>query len=191
MALVEVTCEVSAGDLLVGGGTLLLAFFTAWLAFRTSRQVELTKESLGLSRESIEALDRPFVIATPNEDHHVLGFIEPGAEHPGVRLAYRLWNIGKGPAIITDVSLSDSSTGREYLTAAEKVQRAIAVAPAGRDELSVLADGPPGVGASLRLSISYRAASGLPYRTESSVDVVEDLFCICRDFRREADGEGV
>lgn len=65
MAIVDVTCEVSAGDLLVGGGTLLLAFFTAWLAFRTSRQVELTKEGLGLSRESIEALDRPFVIATP------------------------------------------------------------------------------------------------------------------------------
>lgn len=180
---------MTAGDLLVGAGTLLLAAFTAWLAFRTSRQVELTKESLGLSRESIEALDRPFVIATPNEHNRVLGFVEPGPEHPGARFSYRLWNIGKGPAIITDVSLFDQSTGREYLTEAEKVQRAIAVAPAGRDELSPLAGGPPGVGAKLKLRISYRSASGTSYRTESSVDVVENLYCICRDFRRMANGE--
>lgn len=180
---------MSAGDLLVGAGTLLLAVFTAWLAFRTSRQVKLTKESIGLSRESIEALDRPFVIATPNEHHRVLGFVEPGPEHPGVRFAYRLWNIGKGPAIVTDVSLSDPSTGREYLTEAEKVQRAVAVPPAGRDELSLLAGGPPGVGAKLRLRVSYDSASGLNYRTESSIDVVEDLYCICRDFRRDP-GDG-
>jgi len=88
MGLVEVSSEMSAGDLLVvGAGTLLLAVFTAWLAFRTSRQVKLTKESLGLSRESIEALDRPFVIATPNGHHRVLGFLEPGPEHPGLRFA--------------------------------------------------------------------------------------------------------
>lgn len=180
---------MTAGDLLVGAGTLLLACFTAWLAFRTSRQVKLTEQSLDLSRESIEALDRPFVIATPNEDHQVLGFIEPGPEHPGMRFAYRLWNIGKGPAIVTDVSLFDPSSEREYLTGAEKFQRASAAAPAGRDELSVLADGPPGVGAKLRLRISYQSASGMSYSTESSVDVVENLYCTCRDFRRRAEDE--
>lgn len=185
MGLVEVSSQMSAGDLLVGAGTLLLAAFTALLALRTSRQVKLTKESLRLSRESIEALDRPFVIATPNEDHRVLGFIEAGPEHPGVRFAYRLWNIGKGPAIVTDVSLFDPSTDREYLTEAEKVQRAIAVAPAGRDELSLLAGGPPGVGAKLRLRVSYQSGAGLAYRTESSVDVFENLYCICQDFRRD------
>jgi hypothetical protein len=190
MELVEVSSEMSAGDLLVGAGTLLLAVFTAWLAFRTSQQVKLTRESLGLSRESIEALDRPFVIATPNEHHRVLGFLEPGPEHPGLRFAYRLWNIGKGPAIVTDVSLVDPSTGREYLTEAEKVQRAIAVAPAGRDELSPLVRGAPGIGAKLKLRVNYQSASGMAYSTESNVAVVENLYCICQDFRRTS-GEGM
>jgi hypothetical protein len=185
MALVQLTSEMSAGDLFVGVGTMLLAAVTAWLAARTSREVALTKEGLALNRESIEALDRPFIVATPNDIHGLVGFIEPGPEHPGFRFAYRLWNIGKGPAIVNDVSLIDLSTQHEYLTDVERIERAVAVAPSGRDELSSLADGaPPGVGAHLALRISYRSASGMSYMTHSSIEVVEGLRCICRDFRR-------
>jgi hypothetical protein len=61
---------------------MLLAVFTAWLATRTSREVKLTKEGLALNRESIEALGRPFVVATPNDHFGLIGFIEPGPEHP-------------------------------------------------------------------------------------------------------------
>jgi hypothetical protein len=190
MGFLEVSSEMSAGDLLVGVGTLLLAVFTAWLAFRTSRQVQLSRKSLTLNRESIEALDRPFVIATPNGHHNVMGFIEPGPDHPGMRFAYRLWNIGKGPAIVTNVRLTDDDARREYLTPAEEVQRPVATAPAGRDELSVLADEPPDTAETLHLRITYESANGRSYTTHSNVEIVENLFCICQDFRREPHDEG-
>lgn len=66
--------EMTAGELIVGVGTGALAAFTAWLAARTSREVKLTERGLGLTRESIEALDRPFVVVTPNEHHQAVAF---------------------------------------------------------------------------------------------------------------------
>jgi hypothetical protein len=43
-------------------GTLALAGFTAWLARRTSAEVRISEKQIRLSRESIEALDRPFLM---------------------------------------------------------------------------------------------------------------------------------
>jgi|GEM_PF-3840195 len=176
----QVTDEMTAGELLVGIGTLALALFTAWLAKRTSREVQLNEISLALTRESIEALDRPFVIATPNENYAALAFLEPGPVHPGMRFAYRLWNIGKGPAIVEHVSLKEG-TGRELLI--DSFERAIS-APGVRDELNSLKEGIPGVGAQLSLQIHYRSAAGRTYTTVSRLLVVEDFNCICESFQR-------
>lgn len=182
----EVTGEMTAGDLLVGVGTLLLAAFTFRLAQRTSREVTLTEEALALNRESIEALDRPFVIATPDGNHHLLGFKELGSEHPGWRFVFRLWNMGKGPAIVEHMSLVESFRHHEYLTGDESMERAVAMDPPVFDGLSrLVGNAPPGPNADLVLRIHYRSASGVGYVTTSKVHVTNDLSCICTDFRRE------
>ncbi|HEV7481503.1 MAG TPA: hypothetical protein VGO13_00185 [Solirubrobacterales bacterium] len=185
MCLIDLTSEMTAGDALVGAGTILLAGFTGLLAKKTSGEVELTKRGLDLTRESIEAADRPFVIATPNEERQAIGFLDPGPGHDGIRFVYRLWNIGKGPAIVAHVSLVDATSGREYLSEEGQFERAVAIAPAGRDELGLLVDGAPGVGAELILQVNYRSAAGNEYMTRSQVAVVDGLLCICRDFRRQ------
>src|SRR5947209_1259249 len=126
----SVTGKMTGGDVVVGAGTLLLAASTAFLAVRTSREVKLTEQQVGLSRESIEALDRPFIIAMPNGNHAILGFVEDLPGHPGWRFAFRLWNIGKGPGIVQHVSLSDPANRREYLTpVAQDIERPVAIAP--------------------------------------------------------------
>jgi hypothetical protein len=93
----HLTDEMTAGELLVGIGTLALALFTAWLAKRTSREVQLNEISLGLTRESIEALDRPFVIATPNGDHGTIAFLEPGPSHPECDSSIASGTSARGP----------------------------------------------------------------------------------------------
>jgi hypothetical protein len=183
----EISGDMSAGELLVGIGTLLLALFTYRLARRTSDVAELTESGLALSRESIEALDRPFIIASPGEPHRLLGFSDKlGPEHPGWRFVFRLWNLGKGPAIVENMPLIDSVTEHNYLTVNETMERAVAMQPPVYDGLSTLVDNsPPGAGAELTLRITYRSASGARYVTISRVMVTEDLSCICADFVRE------
>lgn len=181
----KVSWEMNAGELLVGTATLLLATITAWLARRTSRQVTISEKGLGLTRESIEAFEKPFMIATPDANYTMLGFKEVGPQHPGWRFVYRLWNLGKGPAIVENMSLVDNR-GREYLTSSERMERPIAVDPPVFDGLSTLVDNSaPGTNTELTLRIRYRSASGRRYTTVSRVEVTDDLSCICTDFRRE------
>jgi len=181
----RVTDQMTAGDLLVGIGTLALALFTAWLAQRTSREVRLNEANLALTRESIEALDRPFVIASPSNLYKTMAFRE-FEEHPGMRFIYCLWNVGKGPAIVDQVALLDRR-GVDHLAEMDSIQRAIAV-DGVRDEITpVSSDGLPGPGYptdELKLQISYRSASGRRYMTESMLMVTSDLLCTCRNFRR-------
>jgi hypothetical protein len=182
----RISGDMTAGELLVGVGTLALAAFTAWLAARTSAEVKVSEEQIRLSREGIEALDRPFIIASPDEEHSLLGFAEVGPQHAGWRFVYRLWNIGKGPAIVENMSLVDASTQREYLTSNEKMERPVAMQPPVYDGLSQLvSNSPPGAGAELILRITYRSASGTRYVTSSRVQVTGNLSCICTDFQRE------
>jgi hypothetical protein len=54
---ISITGQMTAGELAVAVGTLLLAGFTVLMAHRTGREVELT-------RESIEAIDRPFLVGS-------------------------------------------------------------------------------------------------------------------------------
>jgi hypothetical protein len=178
--------EMTAGDLLVGLGTLLLATFTWNLARRTSKAVKISEVGLELSRESIEALDRPFVIATPDGNRSLLGFAEVGPEHPGWRFVYRLWNLGKGPAIVDAMSLVDAVSQREHLTQDELMERPVAMTPPVYDGLSRLeGNSPPATGSELTLRIWYRTASGTRYVSISRVKVTGNLSCICTDFRQE------
>lgn len=181
--------KINLGDLLVAIGTLLLAFFTYRLATRTSRVAALTERGLALSRESIEALDRPFIIASPDEQHQLLGFSNQlGPEHEGWRFVYRLWNLGKGPAIVEQMSLVDPDSSREYLDESEKMERSVAMNPPVHDGLTKLRNGTPGAGANLLLKITYRSASGSRYATVSRLLVTDNLSCICTDFQRTALG---
>jgi hypothetical protein len=186
-ATLYISGEASLGDLLVAFGTLLLAVFTYLLARRTNHAVGVSEQGVALNRESIEASERPFLIATPDANHSLLGFTEPGSEHPGWRFIYRLWNLGRGPAIVDGMSLIDIATGYEYLTTDEQMERPVAMNPPVYDGLSRLsANIPPAPSSNLILRISYRSASGQHYVSTSTVIVTENLSCICSDFRREA-----
>jgi hypothetical protein len=183
---VTVVSRVSVGDLIVGGGTLLLAGFTALLARQTRDAVAVSERGLELNRAGVEALDRPFVIASPDQERSLLGFAEPGGAHEGWRFVYRLWNLGKGPAIVDDMSLVETTGGREFLTADESMERAVAMNPPVFDGLSRLEHGaPPGAGAEMSLRIWYRSSAGARYVSISRLQVTGDLSCICTDFRQE------
>lgn len=55
MALIHISPDMTAGDLVVGVGTLLLALFTFTLARKAGREVKVSEEQVRLARESIEA----------------------------------------------------------------------------------------------------------------------------------------
>ncbi|HVO53196.1 MAG TPA: hypothetical protein VMT37_02175 [Solirubrobacterales bacterium] len=96
MAFIELTPQMTIGELVVGLGTLALAGFTAWLARRTSAEVHISEEQMRLSRESIEALDRPFLVLT----HYSR---EPGIGITQNLLLLRAENLGRGPALFESV----------------------------------------------------------------------------------------
>lgn len=54
MAFLQITPDMTAGEILVGTGTFALAGFTGWLARRTSAEVEINEEQMRLSRERVE-----------------------------------------------------------------------------------------------------------------------------------------
>jgi hypothetical protein len=156
LAGIHMSGDLTLGDLIVGLGTLALAGFTYLLARKTGQEVGWTRrsvvaseENVRLTRQSVEAQDRPFVVATPPQE------ALPGREkalgtelreqrpmrfqrHESAQLApnwrgkqdtppdtpqhwffhVRLWNVGKGPAIVTDLSFKDS--GREVLSANDR-----------------------------------------------------------------------
>ena len=112
-ALIDVTRQMTAGDLLVGVGTLALA--------------GLTYLSVRVARQSLEAADAPLVIGAhvPKDSQGLEDIIkQPAAaavfklpfaglltpeiqlkDHPGRLFVMRLWNVGRGPAVLKDVRL--------------------------------------------------------------------------------------
>jgi hypothetical protein len=98
--------KVGPGDYIVGGGTLALALGTLWLARQTARQADLTKQS-------VEDAERPYVIATPHEDRPE-GLTFETSMH-NLHFYYRLWNIGRGPALVFNVGLQENDQ-RELIT---------------------------------------------------------------------------
>jgi hypothetical protein len=99
MAWLHFTGDLPLGDLLVAVGTLLLAGFT-W------RLAQQTKADVALTRQSVEAIDMPFVIATAIPTAGTIQFHRAGsAVYTETGLQVRLWNLGQGPAIVTNASL--------------------------------------------------------------------------------------
>ena len=118
-----------------------------------------------LSRESIEALDRPFIVPGRRTGRGVL----VGDGH----LTARLHNHGKGPALVEEVQLVDGSWTQYLKNPFENSVRAIA--PAGHLELHIaLTKSPPSEGGELSFRAFYRSASGVRYVTVSEARVVAD-----------------
>ena len=190
--------DLSLGDLLVGFGTLALAGFTYKLARQTGREVDLTRrsveaaedgitlsrEQVDLTRVSIEAQDRPFVIASANERApHAIMFRQLGSGPNAGQWAFtfRLWNLGRGPAIVDGFSMRD---GQGELVGFDDVERPISTL-GGRDEdWPLTSQRVPGPGADCELRISYRSGSGASYETTQRLYVRPDLTCLARDYRR-------
>ena len=185
-SLIHLSGDLTLGDLLVGVGTLALAGFTYRLSVYTQRQVhesgrEITtsRESLQVARDSTEAADRPYVIPTPMPGTSNIEFRANG------ELTIRLWNLGRGPAIVSDVQLVlgdhevlASLPGFIPVHAGGAADQALRVrGPVvdlmGRDEL----------GEQGTLRVFYNSASGTTYMTLSAVRRIETRIA-CRHFIR-------
>jgi hypothetical protein len=172
--------DLTAGDAVVGFGTLLLAVGTFSLAWITRRDVASTERELALTKQSVDALDMPYVIGVPNPK---LG----GGIVLDEKLRIRLWNIGKGPALVEAVSLS--SIAEPFQLIAEPFLTAELPIQAGevRDEEF---DAESGVRAGIRvLRITYRHSNGERYETCSEVEIDggnQQVRCVT--YRREGPG---
>jgi len=157
---------LNAGDAIVAVGTLALAGVTFWLAWQTRREVGLTTSSIELTREGIEAQDMPYVIATPNPR-------VPGPDAAWMpwsgsgnrwQLSLRLWNIGKGPAIVQDVQLD---LDHEYLL---PMRGQVPIAAGQAADVTLQGNWqPPGGDQAGLLRIYYRHSSGRVYMTRERV----------------------
>ncbi len=179
MAFLQITPDMTAGEVLVGTGTLALAGFTGWLARRTSAEVEISEEQMRLSRESIEALDRPFVIP---KRHSGINRIPIGEGF----IVFRMENLGKGPALVEDIQLI-GDPWNEYLDNALE-GRVFAISPGDGTNvrLPLIGDEPP-EGAVLGLRIFYRSASAAEYVTQSTLEVLTHSLCEFVGHYREHD----
>lgn len=147
--------KVAAGDYIVGAGTLALALGTVWLARHAARQADLTKQS-------IEDAERPFVIATPHDEHpEGLGLFKD--DDGDLWFFYRLWNIGRGPALVIAVGLREGEEGRELMTFSKP--RALARDGAADLEAKIPKHTEP-LPNRFTLRIMYLDGSRRPYLTE-------------------------
>jgi hypothetical protein len=187
--------EIAAGDALVGLGTLALAWFTWRLARQTKADVET-------SQHAIEAADMPYVIATPVSTKEQvfmrrsrergptllvkqhLGFVD-GDGGPDVEM--RLWNVGKGPAIVKHVQLDIND---RQVTGHLSTQYPIAPAQVADIRLETLIKSVDDLKIREhpmmmrgRLRIVYAHASGTSYETNSMVHV-DGMSLVCDSFER-------
>jgi hypothetical protein len=185
-AFIHLSGDLTLGDLLVGVGTLVLAAFTYLLALRARQQVEesgqeivTSREGLEVARESIEAADRPFVIPTPM----------PGSSGIELRanseLTIRLWNLGRGPAIVSDVQLELGD--HEVLTS---LGGFIPIHAGGAADQALRLRGPVNdligrgeLGDHGTLRVFYNSASATSYMTLCAVRRIETRI-VCRHFTR-------
>jgi hypothetical protein len=183
---IHLSGDLTLGDLLVGVGTLGLAGFTYRLSFYTQRQVEASgreiatsREGLEVGREGIEAAERPYVIPTPMPGSSGIEFRSNG------ELVIRLWNLGRGPAIVSDVLLELG--GRDILSS---LGGFIPVHAGGAADDALRVRGPVvdligrgELGEQGTLRIFYNSASATSYMTRAAVRRV-DRSIVCRHFMR-------
>jgi hypothetical protein len=189
----EVSDNMDFGELIVAVGTFALAMGTlalAWITRRLARSTKVSaeaakesadaaRESAKAERDSVEAMAMPYVIAMPVEGSQEIRRVHPGGGRGGM-LRLRLWNLGSGPGIVTNICLT--SHGTELLVA---LPWGI---PLGADKQFntrvVVADWPTSATiASLR--IEYLHSNGRAYRTESDVAIDEGVLT-CLTFRRSS-----
>jgi hypothetical protein len=186
------TCALSVGDvaqLVVGAGTGALALVTWKLARRTSEEVDISRRGLALTRESIEALDMPFLVASfdleyPNVD--LSPVFEGDSEEPvdaEWTVGMNVENIGRGPAILYGaIAIPDDAEQEPQ----ERWAAELAFKPGETMELSVRTTVDPDPGRTLRLILRYRSASGAGYVTRHRVRVLKQGRTARLDVRREA-----
>jgi hypothetical protein len=194
--------HVTVGDLVVGGGTIALALFTRSLAGETRTLALQTRQDVALTAQSIEASDLPFVIPSPAPLDSgnmpapldfTTGFLKAGPPREAIAfgragdnqwLTLRLWNLGKGPAIVTAVRLTFGTT-----RVLEDIPSDLPIAAGqARDDMFAVVHGTvvPADAANLtgELIIHYRHASGTSYTTACGV-VVNGVEMRCDRFARE------
>lgn len=145
VTFIDITPDMTAGDLIVGVGTLALAGFT-WLVARRTRN-------------SIEALDRPFIFVSRRDNDSI---VRMGKD----AMYFSLTNLGKGPGIVHEVELLAPS-GKNLFSGSLEDVRAIRPETVDTVDLEMKLSARPAIGQRLRLRTLYRSASDFPYVTDS------------------------
>jgi hypothetical protein len=196
---VRIDHRMSAGDLAVGLGTAALAFFTWGLAKQTRADVATSAESvrlaridIELSRKTLQATDMPYVIPSdapfdpngrvaPDRPEYLRGIVFHEGHRRAV-LIVRLWNIGKGPAIVKNVGLTVGPT-----RILETLIGQMPITPGdARDEELLCVSGtnvPPEKLMRGTMTIDYLHSDGSEWRTECQVTITGSALT-CETFRR-------
>jgi hypothetical protein len=166
--------EIELGDLVVGAATLLLALGTFLLARSSSK--------------SLEALDLPFVIATPERGDGAFELMPIGpVGHPpdeaGWALSVELANLGAGPGIVELIEIHETETGGQINDADWEVDEVLAKGQT-KDVGIPLREAPPSEGTWLSVDVYYRSASGRSYKTIHKIRIARNQGAVRRTFRR-------
>jgi hypothetical protein len=190
---VDLSGTIGLGEVLVAVGTLALAFITWRLARTTGQSVHAARDSVEAERATVEAMAMPYIVATPSMPAVIAQTIggEPAEYPPEIHrgrdletnqwmLRLHLWNIGTGPAIVTDLRVTASD--KEFVRGLP--QHLPIGATLANDAEALVSDWPTDqTFASLR--IDYLHSSGKRYITKSDV-MIEDDTVICYTYERLA-----
>lgn len=156
---------LSLGDLVVGAGTLFLALVTWRLAKSTAA--------------SVEALDLPFLLATPDSQGAFnLQAVDPGDKDTDVEwaLSVELKNLGSGPAILDGIDLYRKADYKNLLKAGWNVDRPVLPEEEGLNiGIPLEADAGTEEFSPFVLKIFHRSASGLRYVTNHEMEQIRNM----------------
>ncbi len=182
---VHLSGDIDLGELIVGVGTLALAGITWRLARTTGRSVEAARQSADAARESakaerdsVEAMAMPYIIAVPQAAYDEISRVDEDTDGAPWTLKLRLWNLGSGPGIVTNIRLACRS--EQQLV---DLPRGIPLAPDGKFPADVGVGAWPAGSISGTLTIDYLHSHGRSYRTDSDV-IIEENLLRCLTFRR-------
>jgi len=167
--------SASFGEMIVAVGTLFLAVVTWQLAKSSER--------------SLEALDLPFLLATPNREIAFdLGTVvdDHGEAVDAEWVLYvELVNLGAGPAILDGVCLMDDATNADLVKENWEVDWLIKAGAEVDGWKIPLRHDPPSHGGLLTLKVYYRSASGNRYQTLHQIRVGKQPHAHRLSFKRE------